>query len=179
MIKANQPTAHRQLAALPWSDISVQHTASCTAHGRRESRSIKTCGIADELGGVAFPRGRLAIRVHRRRKQTGRRETRETVYAVTSLDAQQTRPPELATAIRSHWAVEALHHVRDVTFAEDASTVHTGNAPRAIATWRNLSIGVLRILGADNIAKTTRAIRDQPDRALALLGITHQDTYGT
>jgi predicted transposase YbfD/YdcC len=180
VIKANQPTAHRQLAALPWRDIAVQHTTTSTGHGRRESRSIKTCGIADELGGIAFPHARLAIRVHRRRRQTGRRESRETVYAVTSLDAHQTTPAELATAIRGHWTVEALHHVRDVTFAEDASTIHTGTAPRAMATLRNLAIGLLRTLGAANIAKTTRAIRDQPERALPLLGITNNpDTRGT
>ncbi|WP_406177340.1 ISAs1 family transposase [Streptomyces sp. NBC_00996] len=91
VIKTNQPIAHAQLAALPWQSIAVQHTASGTGHGRRESRSIKTCGIADELGGIAFPHARLAIHVHRRRKQTGRRETRESVYAVTSLDAQPSR----------------------------------------------------------------------------------------
>lgn len=180
VIKANQPTAHRQLAALPWRDIAVQHTSSSTGHGRRESRSIKTCGIADELGGIAFPHGRLAIRVHRRRKQTGRRESRETVYAVTSLDAHETRPVELAAAVRGHWTIEALHHVRDVTFAEDASTVHNGTAPRAMATLRNLAIGLLKTLGADNIAKTTRAIRDQPERALPFLGITNKTgTEGT
>lgn len=180
VIKANQPTAHRQLASLPWRDIAVQHATTSTGHGRRESRSIKTCGIADELGGIAFPYACLAIRVHRRRRQTGRRESRETVYAVTSLDAYQTTPADLATAIRGHWTVETLHHVRDVTFAEDASTVHTGTAPRAMATFRNLAIGLLKTLGADNIAKTTRAIRDQPQRALPLLGITNNhDTYGT
>jgi predicted transposase YbfD/YdcC len=180
MIKRNQPTAYRQLAALPWPDITVQHTASAAGHGRRESRSIKTCGIADELGGIAFPHGRLALRVHRRRKQTGGRESRETVYAVTSLDAHQATPAELAAAIRGHWAVEALHHVRDVTYAEDASTLHTGTAPRAMATFRNLAIGLLKTLGAVNIAKTTRAIRDQPERALPLLGITNSpDAQGT
>ncbi|MGI5254293.1 ISAs1 family transposase [Actinacidiphila glaucinigra] len=180
VIKANQPTAYRQLAALPWADIAVQHTTTSTGHGRRESRSIKTCGIADQLGGIAFPHACLAIRVHRRRRQTGRRESRETVYAVTSLDAHQTTPADLATAIRGHWTVEALHHVRDVTFAEDASTVHTGTAPRAMATLRNLAIGLLKILGADNIAKTTRAIRDRPERVLPLQGITNKpDPYGS
>ncbi|MCZ4506664.1 hypothetical protein O3Q52_00235 [Streptomyces sp. ActVer] len=84
VIKTNQPTAYTQLAALPWQSIAVQHTASGTGHGRRESRSVKTCGIADELGGIAFPHARLAIRDHRRRKPTGKRETRESVYAVTS-----------------------------------------------------------------------------------------------
>jgi predicted transposase YbfD/YdcC len=181
VIKTNQPTAHSQLAALPWRDIAVQHTASASGHGRRESRSIKTCGIADEPGGIAFPHARLAIRVHRRRKQTGERETRESVYAVTSLDAHQAGPADLAAAIRGHWGVEnSSHHIRDVTFAEDASTVHAGTAPRAMATLRNLAIGALKTLGADNIAKTTRAIRDQPERALPILGITNNpDLYGT
>ncbi|EST23169.1 transposase [Streptomycetaceae bacterium MP113-05] len=180
VIKRNQPTAHRQLAALPWSDVPVQHTTSSTGHGRHESRSIKTCGIADELGGIAFPHAHLALRVHRRRLQTGRRESRETVYAVTSLDAHQTTPAELAAAVRGHWSIEALHHVRDVTYAEDASTLHTGTAPRAMATLRNLAIGLLKTLGAANIAKTTRAIRDQPERALPLLGILNNpDPHGT
>ena len=172
VIKTNQSTAHSQLAALLWRDIAIQHTTTSTGHGRHESRSIKTCGVADELGGIAFPHARLAIRVHRRRKQTRQRETRESVYAVTKLDAHQAGPADLAAAIRGHWGVEnSSHHIRDVTFAEDASTVHTKSAPRAMATLRNLAIGVLKTLGADNIAKTTRAIRDQPERALPLLGI--------
>ena len=76
--------------------------------------------------------------------------------------------------------MEAQHHIRDVTFAEDASTVHTGTAPRAMATLRNLAIGALKTLGATNIAKTTRAIRDQPERALPILGITNKpDLNGT
>ncbi|MGQ4457532.1 hypothetical protein [[Kitasatospora] papulosa] len=67
-----------------------------------------------------------------------------------------------------------------MTYAEDASTLHTGTAPRAISTFRNLAIGLLKTLEATNIAKTTRAIRDQPERALPLLGITNNsDTRGT
>ena len=109
VIKTNQPTAYRQLSALPWRDIAVQHTVSGTGHGRRESRSIKTCAIADQLGGIAFPHAALTIRVHRRRKQTGKPETRESVYAVTSLDAHQAGPADLAAAIRGHWGIEVLH----------------------------------------------------------------------
>jgi hypothetical protein len=33
--------------------------------------------------------------------------------------------------------------------------------------------GALKTLGADNIAKTTRAIRDEPERALPILGFTN------
>ncbi len=31
--------------------------------------------------------------------------------------------------IRAHWAVEAMHYVKDVTFAEDTSLIRTKNAP--------------------------------------------------
>ncbi|MFE4604077.1 hypothetical protein ACFRKE_24855 [Kitasatospora indigofera] len=49
-----------------------------------------------------------------------------------------------------------------------------------MATIRNLAIGTLKILGADNIAKTTRAIRHELERARAALGITNSpDTQGT
>ena len=67
-----------------------------------------------------------------------------TVYAVTSLTAAQASPARLADWIRGHWGIEALHHIRDVTFAEDASQVRTGTAPRAMASLRNLAIGILR-----------------------------------
>jgi hypothetical protein len=49
----------------------------------------------------------------------------------------------LADVLRGHWAIEALHHIRDVTFCEDASQVRTGAAPHVMAVLRNLVIGVL------------------------------------
>jgi predicted transposase YbfD/YdcC len=48
-----------------------------------------------------------------------------TVYAVTGLTAAQVHPARLADWIRGHWGVEALHHIRDITFAEDACQVRT------------------------------------------------------
>lgn len=45
-----------------------------------------------------------------------------------------------------------LHHIRDITFAEDTSKAYTGNTPRAMATLRNLTIGMLRLSGHDTIA---------------------------
>lgn len=49
-----------------------------------------------------------------------------------------------------------------------------------MATLRNLAIGALKTLGADNIAEISRAIRDEPQRALPILGITNDpDTNGT
>nr|WSY50507.1 hypothetical protein OG999_10475 [Streptomyces sp. NBC_00886] len=142
-------------------------------HGRRESRSVKTMAIAANLGGIAFPEARLALRIHRRRQESGKRQPRETLYAVTSLDTHQASAVDLGGYVRGYWGIEnSSHLVRDVVFAEDASTVHTGSAPRAMAALGNLAIGRLPLLGADNIAKTTRAIRDAPEHTVWIWGIT-------
>ncbi|AKH86916.1 hypothetical protein AA958_19825 [Streptomyces sp. CNQ-509] len=78
------------------------------------------------------------------------------------------RPARLATLIRGHWSVEALHHLRDVTFAEDSSRIRTGAAPRVMATLRNLTIGLIRQAGWANIAAAADHYRSRPEHALDL-----------
>jgi predicted transposase YbfD/YdcC len=94
------------------------------------------------------------------------------VYAVTNLHGAQASPARLADYVRGHWAIEALHHIRDVTFAEDGSQVRTGTAPRAMASLRSLAIGILRRHGHRNIAAALRRNARDAARVLPLLGIT-------
>ncbi|WP_369394995.1 transposase [Streptomyces sp. CG1] len=93
------------------------------------------------------------------------------MYAITSLTPTQATPAQLAQLIRGHWQVEALHHVRDMTFAEDASRIRTGTAPRAMATLRNLAIGLIRQAGWTNITAATDHYRSRGDHALQLLDL--------
>jgi predicted transposase YbfD/YdcC len=65
-----------------------------------------------------------------------------------------------------------LHHLRDTAFAEDASQVRTGTAPRAMACLRNLAIGILQARGDRNIAAALRRNARDAARVLPLLGIT-------
>jgi predicted transposase YbfD/YdcC len=95
-----------------------------------------------------------------------------TVHAVTNLTAAQASPARLADWIRGHWGIEALHHIRDATFPEDASQVRIGTAPRAMASLRNLAIAILRLHSGRNIATALRHNARDPTRPLALLGIT-------
>ena len=75
--------------------------------------------------------------------------------------------------MRGHWGIEnSSHHVRDAVFAEDASTVHTGSAPRAMAALRNLVPQQVAAAGSGQHRKTTRAIRDAPEHAVWIWGIT-------
>ncbi|MDA2809728.1 hypothetical protein O4J56_03670 [Nocardiopsis sp. RSe5-2] len=41
--------------------------------------------------------------------------------------------------MRGHWAIEALHHVRGTTFAEDACKVRSGHGPANLAVLRSLA----------------------------------------
>jgi hypothetical protein len=56
--------------------------------------------------------------------------------------------------------------------AEDASLVRTGNAPHAMASLRNVAIGILHAHGDRNIAAALRRNDRNATRVLPLLGIT-------
>jgi hypothetical protein len=81
-------------------------------------------------------------------------------------------PARLADDLRGHWSIEALHHVRDTTFAEDTSQVRTGSAPQVMAALRNLAIGVLYRAGPLNLAAALGHHSRNPYRPLATLGIS-------
>jgi predicted transposase YbfD/YdcC len=169
IVKANQPSLHHQLATLPWRDIPVVDETRDRGHHRVELRRLQVTTVA----GLDFPHAAQAIRVTRRvRPLTGRRWRTAVVYAITSLTAAQASPARLADWIRGHWGIEALHHLRDTTFAEDASQVRTGTAPRAMASLRNLAIGILCLHGHRNIAAALRRNARDATRVLPLLGIT-------
>ena len=169
LVKDNQPTLRHQLSTLPWPDIPVADRTLNRGHGRAEIRRLQVTTVA----GLDFPHATQAIRITRRvRPLTSRRWRSVTVYAVTSLTAAQASPARLADWVRGHWGIEALHHLRDTTFAEDASQVRTGNAPRTMASLRNLAIGILRARGDRNIAAALRRNARDATRVLPLLGIT-------
>ena len=174
-VKGNQPLLRRQLAALPWREVEIAHRSAETVHGRREIRTLKVVTIA---AGIAFPHARQAIQVTRRTRPVNARSGKkgkwrtETVYAITDLTPHQARPDELAAWIRGHWQIEnGLHWVRDVTFGEDLSQIHTGAAPQVMATLRNLVISLHRLAGATNIAKALRHHARDALRPLQLLKI--------
>ncbi|MGX6740329.1 transposase, partial [Streptomyces xantholiticus] len=108
----------------------------------------------------------------RRELSTGKL-TIERVYVITSLDAFDATPTQLATWIRGHWGIEnLLHHVRDRTFREDDSKVRTGQLPRTMAGLRNLAISVFRQNGQTNIAAALRRTSRDYHRPLSTLGLT-------
>jgi len=169
VVKRNQPNLYRQLKTLPWRQVPIGDETHDRGHGRYEIRRLHVVS-SDRLD---FPHAAQAIRITRRvRNQRTKKWRTVTVYAITSLTAAQATPAELADYIRGHWAIEALHHIRDVSYGEDASQIRTGTAPQAMASLRNLAIGILRAAGHTNIAKALRRNARDAFRPLILLGIT-------
>ena len=139
-----------------------------TGHGRIEHRILKAVTVHR----FGFPHTAQVLQVTRKTRALRTRRWRTmTVYAVTSLTHAQARPARLADLIRGHWAIEALHHVRDVTFAEDTSRVRTGAGPTVMACLRNLVIGLLGQAGPVNLAAELRRHARDPRRPLTTLGI--------
>ena len=171
-VKKNQPRLYHQLKALPWAKIPVQDETSTRGHGRYDIRRLQAVTCTGPLA-LDFPHAVQALRIRRRRLNltTGRWST-VTVYAITNLSAAQASPADLADWLRGHWTIETLHHIRDTTYAEDASRLRNGNAPRAMATLRNTAISLLRLAGITTIAAALRHNSRNPYRPLQLLGLT-------
>jgi predicted transposase YbfD/YdcC len=168
-VKANQHRLFARLKYTSWPP-DPSHTTTETGHGRTEHRALTVLPAPEGLG---FPAAAQIARItrHRTDNTTGKHTT-ETSYVVTSLPATAAGPARIAEFLRGHWQIEnRLHWVRDVTYGEDASRVRTGQAPRVMASLRNLAISALRLAGHDNIAAGLRHTARDWRRPLQLLGI--------
>lgn len=95
----------------------------------------------------------------------------ETAYGITDLADTEADAGRIGSLVRNHWGIETrLHYVRDVTYNEDHSQVRTGNAPRTMATLRNIAIGLLRRMKLPNIARSVAYLDHHPEQVAALLG---------
>jgi predicted transposase YbfD/YdcC len=163
----NQPGLFAQLDRLDWKDVPVTAWSVDTDRGRRELRTIQ---VLPTPPGLRFPHVGQVFLIERTVTEKGKTSYQAMLY-VTSLTADQASPADLLAYVRGHWTVESLHWVRDVVFAEDASQVRTGNAPRVMATLRNAVISLLRIAGTTNIAAALRHNARKDRRVLKYLGL--------
>ena len=175
IVKSNQPTLHHQLATLPWhpavapcrgtrSPSPTTPATAATAAWNSAARQVTTVAGLRHPGHARHPPGPAAAQpplAHRDRRARGRQPHR-----------RQPSPARLADWIRGHWAIQALHHIRDTTFGEDACQVRTGTAPRAMASLHNLANGILRAHDWRNIAPALRRNARDATRVQPLLAIT-------
>jgi hypothetical protein len=167
LIKGNQPTLHRCLKALPWREVPPLDKTRATAHGRDEIRRIKAAAVT----GIAFPHTVQAVQIVRRRRiVTTSKVTLERVYAVADLTAEQADATEIARRALGHREQDPLRQGHPVRRGRLPRT-HTGTAPRAMASLRNLAIGALRLADQTYIAAGLRHHTRDANRPLTTLGI--------
>jgi predicted transposase YbfD/YdcC len=167
IVKRNQPLLHARIRALPWRQVPAGISARETGHGRAETRTLKTAHVSH----LDFPHARQAIKLTRWRQDTATGKTsRQTVYAVTSLTSADATAQNLARLVREHWSIEAHHHVRDVTFGEDAATSRTGRGPVNLATIRAAIIAAIKDAGYLHIPERRRD-HTTPAETLRLHGL--------
>jgi predicted transposase YbfD/YdcC len=163
----NQPSLFDRLDALRWKSVPVAARTEDHDRGRHEVRTIQVIDAPEDLN---FPYIAQVFLIERTVTEKGRTSYQAMLY-ITSLTADRASPADLLAYVRGHWSVEVLHWIRDVTYREDASRVHTGNAPRVVATLRNTSISLLRISGITNIAAALRHNARKNRRVLKRLGL--------
>jgi predicted transposase YbfD/YdcC len=141
------------------------------AHGRLETRTLRA-GAA-HIEDVAWPGVQQVVRreCERIALKTGV-VSREVSYGVTSLAPKRAGAAAIEALWRGHWTIEnRVHHVRDVTFAEDAGHAAQGNTAHALASVRNALMYLFRRAGwhsiPDALAHYGAAVR----RALTLVGL--------
>ncbi|MCX4781734.1 ISAs1 family transposase [Streptomyces sp. NBC_01264] len=161
VVKGNQPNLHTAIKALPWKEVTARRYDRERGHGRRETRSIRTLTVTGL--GLDFPHAVQAVKIlrHRTDLKTGK-VTHQTLYTITDMTSSQASPQLIGRIARAQWGIEAVHHIRDTTFTEDASKIRTGHGPENMATLRNLAINTLRDAGHRNIAAGLRELSYTP-----------------
>jgi predicted transposase YbfD/YdcC len=171
IVKGNQPTLFGALAEILLTGPDAARTGAVHAwsergHGRITRRVLR----AAAADGIDFPGAAQVMMTmrHRRPINAAIRESRQIVYAITSLTAAQAGPAELAEIEQRHWGCEARHHILDVTFGEDHCQARAGNAPANLSTLRDLAIDAFRATGHVNIAHARRHYTHRAERVLDL-----------
>ena len=167
-VKGNQPGLQRAIYDAIQQDCPREpdHVELDYGHGRIVKRSL---WVAD-AGDLDFPHATQVMRIRRDGYDvTGAAISKEIVHAVTSLDAQQAGPADMAGIARGQWGIESVHWLRDTVYAEDANTGYAGNGPQVMATLRNMAVSLLHLAGVTEITRTVQAITRDRARLLSYL----------
>lgn len=172
IVKRNQPTLYDSIAlafTMPVPGEEYRYTEQKGRHGdRHEARRLWATNAVNEY--VEWPGVRQVCKIEREVRRKGK-VLREVRYAITSL-GEAVGPRTLLGYVRGHWKIEnKLHYVRDETFGEDGSQVRKGAGPEVMAIIRNVTLALLRLSGATNIAAALRHIAWTPKQALTLVGL--------
>ena len=150
-LKGNQKKAHAEVKR--WFEANAFSLGGSLrpcfdafdeSHGRLVRRRVFACTELEPLAALQrWPGLTTVLAVENIRSINGSgKVTAEIRYYLSS---SKLPPTQLATAIRSHWAIEnGLHWVLDVGFNEDTSRVRERTAARNLALLRKIALNFAR-----------------------------------
>jgi predicted transposase YbfD/YdcC len=144
--KGNQPTLLEAIAYYfqnqPPTPADFVQTGQ-GEHGRIETRKIWTTTALNDY--LAFPHVRQTFMIERESidKKSGE-HSRERIYGITSVPAEQAGAEQVLRDNRGHWRVESCHYIIDWNYDEDRSRIRTGHGPENITRLRRFAIGLLK-----------------------------------
>jgi len=174
-VKDNQPRLRAERAAYCADAHATRRTAQTIdrRRGRTDTRTLSASTRLNAYLRTYFPFPRIAsiARLVRtvRTVRTSEKTTTDTVYLSTSLSPRHADPDRLLTLMRGHGRIESRHWLRDLTFGEDRSPLHSGPAPQIRAACRNLALTLIRRTGTTEIAAFRQHLRSRPTKALRFL----------
>jgi predicted transposase YbfD/YdcC len=168
-VKGNQPSLQRQVfdKVLPLLRGVPHDVMEECSRGRTKKWSCWTTSAE----GIDFPHASQAAVICREIFEiTGERVSKEHALILTSRKAEKMTAADVNRNTRGHWGIEnKSHYIRDTVYREDDNQAYYGNGPQALASLRNLTVGLFRVKNVNTIKETTEWICRDQARALQFM----------
>ncbi len=168
-VKGNQPSLQRAVfdAVLPLLGGAPHDAVKEHSRGRIKKWS---CWVTSAEG-IDFPHARLAAFIRREVFEiSGDRISKENAMVLTGGKPGEMTATDVSRHVRKHWGIEnKSHYVRDVIYREDHCQAWAGDGPQALASLRNLAVGLIRLKGENAIKETTQWVHRDAARALKFM----------
>ena len=168
-VKGNQPALQRQVfdKILPLLREAPDNVMEERSRGRIQKWSCWITGAE----GIDFPHASQAAAIRREIFEiTGSCVSKEHALILTSRKAGKMTAADVNRNTRSHWGIEnKSHDIRDTVYQEDHSQAYSGDGPHALASLRNLTLGLLRMKNVNAIKETTEWVCRNQVRALQFM----------
>jgi len=148
-VKLNQKKLHDEIAAYfhkikrETPEFIDEFEEVDSGHGRIEVRKYRQLRVNEWISEANnWSNIQTIIEVERERHIKGEVVQQETLYYISSLAPDVKR---IGEAIRSHWGVESIHWILDVTFKEDDSRIRNGDGAENVAVIRRFALNLARL----------------------------------
>ena len=168
-VKGNQPALQRQVfdEILPLLSGAPHHIMEEHSRGRIKKWSS---GSPAPTASISRMQPRQPASAARSSEISGDRIRKENALILTSGKAGEMTATWVNQGVRRHWGIEnRSHYVRDTLYREDHSQAWAGNGPQAMASLRNLALGLFRMKNVKAIKETAEWVCRDQTRALQFM----------